>query len=456
MAIATINRFITLLNGAFDALSARVPVSEVERLAMLIHQSMDQGRRTYHISTHVFDMCEGMNPRQVLATLFHDVVYYQLDGGFPRLAHRLLMRSIRVEQQVLMIRAIAEEDKCLALCAGVFGFRPGEILPLYGGMNEFLSAVVAVRLLEPHLPLAELLAIVACIEATIPFRGVDANGKGPYLRLAERLQQANQALGIGVSDTDIDRMVVDAVVMANKDVSSFSEPDPGTFLSTTWLLIEESNAPMAAVGIYSIQDYRAALGRMEKFLSTLNPDHVFHQYQRTPDDKAFADLRAATRRNLEFATNYLGAKIVSISVVEALALLTGGNCPISMFLGDIRSAYGKPDRAEDFLPAVPDGAKLDAQLVRVLEHGRSRESSSDLTASPLTAFIYRYLGHEGTLRALQSAKRMFVNEITPDVFLAGLHPDMVRALIHACARIALSREMPLRELERTLAAPARS
>jgi hypothetical protein len=126
MTIATINRFITLLSGALEALSARVPITEIERLAMLIHQSMDQGRRTYHISTHVFDMCEGMNPRQVLATLFHDVVYYQLDGGFPQQAYKLLMRSIRVEQQALMIRAIGDDDTGLAMCAGVLAFAPAK------------------------------------------------------------------------------------------------------------------------------------------------------------------------------------------------------------------------------------------------------------------------------------------------------------------------------------------
>ena len=449
MTIATINRFIRLFSGALEALSARVPITEIERLAMLIHQSMDQGRRTYHVSTHVFDMCEGMNPRQVLATLFHDVVYYQLDGGFPQRAHRLLMRSIRVEQQTLMIRAIAENDTGLALCAGVFGFRSGEILPLYDGMNEFLSAVVAVRLLEPYLQPKDLMAIVACIEATVPFRGAAANGTGPFERLAERLRHVGRALGIAVTETDIDIMTKDAVVMANQDVASFAEPDPGTFLATTWLLIEESNAPLSATGIYSIQDYRGALERMENFLGTLNPDHVFHQYGGTPTDEKFAALLAGARKNLAFATQYLGAKIVSISVVEALALMTGGNCPVSMFLGDVRGAYGKPDRAEDFLPAVPAIEPVDAQLVVVLERGREA-SANDLTVSPLTAFVYGYLGRDGTARALIHARKMFAGNLPAMAYLRSLNPDMVRALIRACARIALSRETALLALEKLL------
>ena len=65
MTIATINRFISLLSGAFKDLAVTVPVSDVERIAMLIHHSMDHGRRSYHTSAHIFELCEGMNPRQL-------------------------------------------------------------------------------------------------------------------------------------------------------------------------------------------------------------------------------------------------------------------------------------------------------------------------------------------------------------------------------------------------------
>src|SRR5687767_90175 len=110
MTIATINRFIKLFADAFRALSAEVPMAEVERLAMLIHHSMDRSPRVYHTSAHVLDMCEGMNPRQVLATLFHDVVYYQLDGGFPSLADTLLKRVVRTERKGIVLRSVEGGD----------------------------------------------------------------------------------------------------------------------------------------------------------------------------------------------------------------------------------------------------------------------------------------------------------------------------------------------------------
>ena len=451
MTIATINRFISLFSDAFAALSVKVPVTDVERMAMLIHHAMDHGRRTYHTSTHVFDMCVGMNPRQVLATLFHDIVYYQLDGGFPKDAETLLKRVVRVERDVVEVRPLDSSDKGYAICTGVFGFTAGQALPLFGGMNEFLSAVVATRTLEPYLPLQDIIAIVACIESTIPFRMTNAAGRDSLEVLAERVGEVSKAVGLEMTQDELMRVVKDATMLANQDVSSFSETDPGRFLSTTWLLIEESNAPLAAVGIYSIKEYRGALSRMEKFLGSLNPDSVFRDFQGTPGASDFDALRAASRRNLEFATKYLGLKIVGISVVEALAKVTGGDCPVSMLLGDIRSPYGKPDRVEDFLPPPPaDESQLDKQILDVLEKGRAKESASDLTVSPLTAYVYRSLGNDGAASALAQAKKMFADELSARDYLGGLDRDMVRSLTQACAHIAISRREPLLALAQSV------
>jgi hypothetical protein len=450
MTIAAVNRLISLFADAFTAMSVEVPIAEVERYAMLIHHSMDQGRRAYHTSTHVFDMCNGMNARQVLATLFHDLVYYQLDGGFPRQADAMLKRVARAESDTVVLRAIPNDDAGLAMCAGIFGFKAGDALPPLGGLNEFLSAVVATRLLGRHLPARDLLAIAACIEATIPFRGAAAGGREPAEVLAHRVREVSNALGIPSAEAETDNVVIDAVTLANRDVASFAEDEPGTFLSTTWLLIEESNAPLAAVGVYSIQEYRRALSRMEAFLSALDPDHVFHRYRGVPGEGEFAALCAAARRNLGFACDYLGAKITTIAIIEALALLSGGDCPVSMFLGDIRSPYGKPDRVEDFLPPPAAQRRIDQQLLAVLQQGRARESLSDLTASPLTAFVYRGLGHDGIKRALQRAKKMFGGDVPPRDFLSALERDMVRAVARACAQIALSRTAPLLALEKSL------
>ncbi|MES2583713.1 MAG: hypothetical protein V4627_13420 [Pseudomonadota bacterium] len=454
MAISTINRFISLFDTAFRALPTTVSMADTERLAMLVHHAMESTKRVYHKSGHVFGLCEGMGPVQVLAALFHDLVYYQLDQGFPPHARYWLRDVTREVGDTLVLQPIPPDDAELALCAALFDFAPDQVLPLYGGMNEFLSAVVAARLLQPHVGTSELIAIVACIEATIPFRAPDSQGKTAADRLAQRVMQAYLDRVDGsdpvAAQAFADRVVRDAVTLTNRDVGSFSEADPGLFLSSTWLLIEESNAPLAVAGMYTVQEYRLGLSRMEGFLRTLDPHHVFHQYKGQPSAREFADMQATAHNNIVFATDFLGSKIASIAIVEALALCTGTDGPIAMFLGEIRSAYGRPERVEDYLPPVPPKADVNPELLAAFEKGRTLESNNDLTASPITAFVYRYIGRQGTQDALALAREMFDGQRTPLAFLQALDRVMVGAIVRACAQIALSRRQALQELAQSL------
>ena len=458
MTFSTINRLITIFETAFHSLGAQVSMAESERLAMLVHHAMESKTRAYHTTGHVFKMCEGMNPRQVLAALFHDLVYYQLDGGFPTNTHEMLSDVTHLADGTLVLRSVAANDVPLSLCAALFNFAPGQELPLYGGMNEFLSAVVATRLLQPYVEVADLIAIAACIEATIPFRQADAHGLAASDRLALQVEQQYRGICNGkissspdAVQTYVHRVVADAVQLANRDVSSFAVADPGLFLSSTWLLMEESNAPLSLPGLYTLYEYRCGLTRMDNFLRQLEPDSIFQHYLGQPCVHDIADLCAAAHCNVAFACDFLGAKITSISIIEALARCTGTDGPISMFLGDIRNPYGRPDRIEDFLPTMPESKPLNANLLRVFEKGRTLESSNDLTESPLTAFMYRCLGDDGTRQALGYARQMFDAKLSPLAFLQSLDHDMVRAIIRACSHIAVSRRTALLTLEQNIA-----
>ena len=393
MTTSTINRIIANFADAFAALGIHVPMMDIERFAMGIHCDMEHGLRVYHTSAHALEMCCEMKPLQVLAALYHDLVYYQLDGGFPLHAAATLQPVVKTGGDEFILRPIEQGDHDLAMCARIFGFDPGDTLPVYGGLNEFLSTVVAVRQLSPWLRRKDLLAVAACIEASVPFRRRDENGRSPADRLAERLHKINREQDIDVDDAAIDAIVHDAVAFANRDVGNFASDNPGQFLSCTWMLIEESNAPLTRAGVYSVQDYRRALLRMAVFLENLDPATIFRHYRDIPDAAEWSRLFELSRTNLRFAVDYLGAKLGSLAVIEALALETGGDAPISMFLGDIAASGENPVLIADLLPPPkPSTCRLDSELLAILEHGRPRESTNDLTSSPVTAFVYRRLG----------------------------------------------------------------
>lgn len=454
MRTSTINRLITTLADAFAALGKDVPLAEAERLAIQIHRAMDSPRRAYHTSRHVLDVCAGGSPLAVLAALYHDVVYIQLDGGFPAEMQDFLGAYIRQAGEHFELHLPATADLPTRLCALVFGHADGAALRPLAGLNEFASALVAARCLARWLSPPELLGVIACIEATIPFRGPDAAGRTVGAALRERLADAAERCGIELAPGQLETQVADALAMADRDVAGFAEADPAVFLANTWLLIEESNAALVAVGVYTVQDYRRALARMEGFLSILDPGSLFHGP--APAGAAGDPRLQAARHNIEFARRYLAGKLVAVAIVEALALETGGDCPVSMLLGDIAQGPAAPLRIEDLLPAIDDHPDVDAALLAVFDQGRRAPSLRDLTHSPLTAYVYRHLGEHAMLATFARARAMFAGTLAPHAFLDALPAALRAAIIAGCADIACSRRAQLLALYDPLLSSARS
>ncbi|WP_306602986.1 hypothetical protein [Azonexus sp.] len=446
MTTSGINQIVLTLDAALHRLGKTVPMPEVERLAIQIHRTMDNPNRAYHTSRHVFDVCAGASPLATLAALYHDIAYFQLDRAFPVDILPGVDSMVERVDQDFILHIGPKAGLPLRLSAAVFGFSDGARLAPLGGLNEFVSAVIAASVLEPWLAPAELLTVIACIEATVPFRPAGADGACMPESLYRRLALSNTQFGLGCSAQHLRGITGEAVALANRDVGGFAEPDPAQFLANTWLLIEESNAALVAVGVYTVRDYRQALGRMEGFLSFLNPANIFHTFDGIPPTAEFTALSAAAGQNLEFARRYLAGKLSALAIIEALAMLTGGDCPISMLLGDIASGTEQPAHIEDCLPPVADHPDVDQKMLDVFDQGRRAESQRDSSQSPLTAYVYRHLGESGTLALFAHAKAMFAEQTTPAEFLRHVDPALRQAIAHGCAQIAVSRTALLRAL----------
>jgi hypothetical protein len=149
--------------------------------------------------------------------------------------------------------------------------------------------------------------------------------------------------------------------------------------------------------------------------------------------------------NICIAKEYLGVKLLAIAVLEALALSTGGDVPLAMFVGDVRSAHENTQRAEDYLPApdVASDVPHNDVLLSLLGYGRSREISFDMRASPLSYHIYATLGAERGQQLLACAKAMFAGDMTPQDFLDHLGKPLIAEIAQACASLAHTRRTAL-------------
>ncbi|MEY4156961.1 MAG: hypothetical protein RJB64_1682, partial [Pseudomonadota bacterium] len=442
VSIATIQRMNDWFDHAFQGLAVAAPPAEVHELAVLVYQSMEGKTRTYHTASHVFSLCEGMKPIQILAALFHDVVVYQIDGGLPDWLSPLLDGVTYSESGNLFLREFAPEDRTAALCADIFGFCPGQVLLTRNGMNEFLSAVVAARQLQHYLSDTQLITLVACIELTIPFRAPDAMGHSAAQALARRVQAhcSKWAPSALISESQkaafVKTTVMDAVDFANRDLAGFTSAAAEYCLSNSMLLVDESMAPKATPEANTLQVYRTALLGMDNFLKQLNPVLIVQNYDGHPDVSAVMKMQVTAKRNITFVRDYLAAVISAVAIIEAVAMSTGTESSISLFLKCNTWSRTDSDSRRNLFPVPKSNSTAQSGVHQLLANGLKLENHEGLRALPLTACVYAFLGREGTRNALQRAKLMFEGTLKPSAFLL----DMDRKLIGAVIREMASKE----------------
>jgi len=461
----------------------------LERMAVLIHDSMSLPSRYYHSVSHVFevavdDLEVAQDPIAVLAALFHDVVYYHVDGGLTKSQLNIVKDALddngdgadgaaSVEQEgdnnpntmiiigVDQIRKTAgpcEEETLLCMVEHIFGFpeklrQPpqdddndgSELIINIGfqdGLNEFLSALIAVRELQKlHLPLHILAEIAGCIEATIPFRAQDAvTGKSYLDHLHDRLSFVNNTFTLGMPQNRIIKAVQRAAVLANADVGNVGSTDLLRFLDCTWKLLPETNEGLRAGRHFAtLREFHFALFKIYGFFRYfIHADLVFSSFS----NSNIPDIRkrhAQSIRNIEVGRRYVVAKVMSLSVLSAFAQLTGGDGadePISLFTADdelLSSTLNNPDQqARQQNVAV----HYDEDVYQILSKGRRSEMPFDGRQSPIAAYLHRMLGDDELENILSQVQ---VYPMTPDAargLLQHLPRHVVQEVGHGLSRVA--------------------
>lgn len=449
---------IDLLEQAFGQLRVKVPPLEIERMAVLIFTRMERGSRHFHTTHHTLKVSRAHSPIQILAGLFHDIVYLQLDQhapdsgpyGFPKRLVQHLEGAIIPTPSGIHIAAI-QPSLPLQICLRLFNFQPGQHYSHADGINEFLSACMALDQVGPWLSLQDQVAIVASIESTIPFRPRDAEGCSSLEQLEGRIEQLNHELQLGLSPEQIGQMLRDVVELANRDVENFAFADAGAFLDHTWALLPEMNPRLLEFNLYSVVEYRRVLQRMEQFFLNLDPQLVFRHHRGYPNSETWQAMTEQATQNIRIGKEYIGVKLVAIGLLEAVALSSGGDGPISLFLGyrtsseggeDPHQAFWEQQMTETICPRLPH----DPVVLELLHKGRPSTTSHDLTRSPLAAFLYHHLGTEATRTWHGAVHRMFAHHLDPETLLQQFqksHAQVLEPILYTCARFAPTRRASL-------------
>ncbi|MBD2463813.1 hypothetical protein H6G89_22690 [Oscillatoria sp. FACHB-1407] len=449
-------RCLKSLTWAIEQLEGKADPKQLEKIANLIIQTMTGPWRFFHTPEHIFEVGGDENAVEVLAALFHDLVYVQVDQGVSVNISCYISAFVKEESHQLIIREQAElrPDRMFELIMAIFGFSPAQALSPMAGQNEFLSAVIAAKALEHMLPTSAIAEVAACIEATIPFRPKSEDGVSACDRLYERLRTTNSTFELGWSDDKVIEVIKRAVRVANRDVENFASPSSAHFLDNTWNLLPETNHHLATPNSYTVHGYRTSLQKMEGFMNFLKPEIVFQQFGEEPASETYQRLIDNTRRNLEAAKLYLGAKLVSIAIIEALSFRIGRDIPISTMMGELPSPEYSTPQLEHFIPEVTQHHSLNTDLERevleLLEKGRSSDSSYDVKNSPIATYVVKLVGFSEVRQLIEHAKDFFKGNITAEDFLALCNPDVVKAVTHGVIQLFRSREVALSEPNRVL------
>jgi hypothetical protein len=483
----------------------------IESMSTLIHESMSISSRNYHSVQHALDVANGLmdnndddddnidkhlnDPIAILAALFHDCVYYHVDGGLSQLQLKKLKGAVPCNSSssssvskddaiicqahsssssstgTMTTRQRDDDDVLLNMVEYIFGYEHFQSLRATHatGLNEFLSAMIAVRELEPlGLSRKQLAQIACCIEMTIPFRPnitmtSTTTSRGhhddvttavtttttttPADRLYANMVQANEKFALNMTSDEIVQSVQRACLLAHSDLANFGTNDVVWFLDNTWSLLPESNEPLRHQYLYTVQQFQFAVFKMHAFFAFLSPDVIFPSFRNVPSASVMQNKYENAKRNLQVGRRYVGAKLLSISILSAIAELTGGDAPISLFMGDLPSRHaaagtgGGSGSATGASPSSPKPTKrrlgdglglppaaellhhhrdenagdgthdhgddnsndnnndevafIDTDVYNLLAFGRRSETDFDIRQSPLAAYLYGSLGNAG-------------------------------------------------------------
>jgi len=437
------------LTQAIADLHGQADKEQLTKISNLIIQTMTGPWRSFHTPDHIFEVGEGGDAIEVISAIFHDLVYVQVDQGVSVNISRYISPYIKQDREQLVILDPPElqEDIIFKMVTMLFGFKHGQPLLPMSGQNEFLSALIAIKALEDVLPLSRLTEIAACIESTIPFRPKLESGLTCSDLLFGRLITANEEFQLGWNDQEIAEIVKRTVRLSNRDVENFASREPSRFLDNTWNLIPETNHDLKNVNSYSVHGYRVSIQKMEGFMNFLSPEIVFRRYRNEPSEKDYYMLLAQTQKNLEVSRLYLGIKLTSIAILEALSFRIGHDISLSTMMGELpvpgKTVMGLGQLLPPIITPHQPSNPIEKDVLELLDKGRKVDYSYDVKNSPVATFMVKSVGFLEMRRMLYLSKEFFKGNLTSEELIASCDPYVISTIKIAVLQLFDSRKAAL-------------
>lgn len=304
------------LRRAVGQLAPHCTDDRLDTLVTLVDEAMSGPARHYHHLPHALMVADSDDPLEIVIGLFHDIVQTHVEHGLPNRSAPYLHNIVELapENRLRFLGGdLPTTDLRTKIVKSCFGFDDTDSLESAAGINEFLSALIAVEALGDLLNTEQLIALSIGIEATIPFRKQRASENHFYFKKIKSI--ANQ-FDIDISDNHILQHAERAIRIANRDVRSFGENNLRSFLDETWDLMLESSPQLGSSASSDISSYRKTLQNMTRFLSSLKADLIFQKEGRQ-SDVIFTEHLSKTTYNLKTISCTMQTKLLATALIES-------------------------------------------------------------------------------------------------------------------------------------------
>lgn len=427
-------------DGSVDP--CHITMAQAEEWAIFVHAALTEANRAFHDMAHVFQICAGASPLQVISALFRDVIsYWVLDHGQESESTKRYLQNVFKEEGSTVLSDAVWEEPREACIAYIFGYEKGSANNRTSRLDIFLSCLLASRLLRSVLSVPHVLQLAICLEATIPFRGPTLDASYARLRTANELYNQGESSFL---DEQMTLVIQQAADLHNRYVGNMASTNLAEFLGHTWQLLPEKHDALRHHSLYRLNDYYIAIQSMATMTNTYDPMKIFCTFSDIPTEKEVTKYRDQLQKNLGVCQTYMQARLLSVAVVEAIATFCGGtDAPKSFFFGDLPKFHQQATLLGDGLfderETIVTDANSDALYSLLLTGEGMSDVTFDASRAPLAAFLYLHLSPSGIRSALERVGEIPMTEERASAVLKSIPLNIVERVATEVGRVAVSR-----------------
>jgi len=426
-----------ILRNAIRQLGIPLRHDKICEISELITDAVGGINRYFHNFEHLLMFADHEDPMIIIAGLFHDLVYVQVDRKIPFNLTAYLTPFIEEKSEGLFIKSHFKQDsKYLEIALAIFGLNFEDNLANFRGQNEFLSALCTAQILDGYFPVSIIVRLVTIIELTIPFRQQE-NNLTISQQLEIRLQKVNQQWELNLSEKEIVSTIIQGVKLANVDVSGFASEDVKDFINNTWLLLPETNPSLKYECLYTVKDCCIALIKTLKFISILSPEIIFHRYHDYPSEKDYQLLINKTNSNLDATKYYFSYQVISLSILQALITRFAASLPLCFFFPDSCVLSEVYSSFTSHLPTVNQARfSSDSQEFKIINLLNLQFQPALFPYNDLgifVIFIVHHLNLNDMINLVDPCYLFFDDKITNNHFLEQFPSDLIKTIADAIA-----------------------